>query len=532
MKSWHAILAILILWAGLYLPGIGSGELGDDEARQVLPGIEMLRTADWLNLRLAGETYERQPPLGHWLTAYAVQANDGAMEEWLVRLPSAIAILLLVGGTFLLVRIIGGVETALFVSLMVLSAVGVMHKGRLAEADALHFALFGSAWLWWLTFILTDKRPWRAWIGAGALLGLGTLAAGPWALILFYLLVTTHALAHRDWKCVLHPAHAVGILSALASLVPWAVLSHNASGGAGAWWSQISALGMADGTDWADRGWLGFHAIGNFMPWAVLLLPLFFKRFRSWLGLASDDSIDRSLRWGLLASFSALLLIPPSGPQAPMLLILPAAVLVARSYLLARPIPSRVVEHSWGIVLRVFIVLLGIAAVAGPFFVPTGDTTMAVTASILVVLAGYLLWQILPLAGSNVIGLLLVSAALMTLTTTVYAVHIQPHLVEREKSRPLAEQIQWATREIGQTIIAYKLGYQPWTVYTWPQTIEINSWDRLPESGGFLLLLTDQEWNQSAQRIKERYPHTEEAQTFANTWDDSTLRLLHIRAAE
>jgi len=531
VKFWHALAVIFVLWAGIYLPGLGSEELTKEEPRRVLPGLEMLRTGDWVNLRVGGEEYHRKPPLLNWLIAYAVQTNDGEMEEWVVRLPSVLSVLLLLVGILLLVGRIGGVETGLVVSLLVLTASGMIAKGRMAEIEAVYIAMFGLAWLWWFSFTMTDRVPWRAWFGAGVLLGLGFLAKGPPHLLFFYLLVIAHVWAHRQWKVLLHPAHLMGVLVAVGVAAPWFVLSMGASAGGeatGVWMDQLTGRLRPGSIDWASWGLQFIEAILNFFPWCFLLVPLFFKRFRNWLGVDADDPVDRALRWGILVGYLAIAMIPTARSRYTMPLIVPGAVLVARSYLMARPISMRVVEEGWIISLRVLLVVVGVAAVIGPFLVPAGEILMAVAGSFLVVLVGYLLWQILPMAGRNMLGLALLSGALMSLIVIIYTVHVQGRGQEREKFRPVAERIALATREEAKTIVVYKLGYQPWTVYTWPRTVEISEWDDLPESGGFYLVLNEQEWARSRQRLYARYRHSEEKQVIENPWDGRRLYLVRI----
>src|SRR5690606_25399854 len=88
------LLLLTLLWAALYLPGLGGPELKGEEGRRVLPGLTMLETGEWVLPHLNGEPYLRKPPLINWVVAGAVRLT-GETSEWSVRLPSVLCVLAL-----------------------------------------------------------------------------------------------------------------------------------------------------------------------------------------------------------------------------------------------------------------------------------------------------------------------------------------------------------------------------------------------------------------------------------------------------
>src|SRR5580700_6036587 len=92
------VLAVSVLiWAGIYLPGLGSVELKHEEPRRALPAVHMIATGDWLVPRVGEVPYLRKPPLLNWLIAGMFKLTGGR-SEWAVRFPSALATLALALG--------------------------------------------------------------------------------------------------------------------------------------------------------------------------------------------------------------------------------------------------------------------------------------------------------------------------------------------------------------------------------------------------------------------------------------------------
>src|SRR5256714_12093395 len=83
---------VLLVWAAIYLPGLGSLEIRGEEGRRILPAVTMLQTGNYLVPRVGSEPYFRKPPLVNWIVAASFKLT-GVRSEWTARLPSALAIL-------------------------------------------------------------------------------------------------------------------------------------------------------------------------------------------------------------------------------------------------------------------------------------------------------------------------------------------------------------------------------------------------------------------------------------------------------
>src|SRR5258708_26606712 len=90
----QVLVLTTIIWAGIYLPGLGSVELKHEEPRRALPALHMLASGDWLVPRVGSIPFLRKPPMLHWLIALSFLAT-GTKSEWAFRLPSSLATLAL-----------------------------------------------------------------------------------------------------------------------------------------------------------------------------------------------------------------------------------------------------------------------------------------------------------------------------------------------------------------------------------------------------------------------------------------------------
>ena len=203
--------------AFLFFYGLGQfGLIGADEPRYAQVAREMLQRHDWITPVLGGRPWLEKPPLYYWqaIVAYRILG----VSDWAARLPSAIdATFLVLAVYFFLRRFQPGFE--LDGALMAASSGGIMGFARAASMDMALAAAFTMALLSWWTWHDTGKRMYLA--SFYGLLALGTLAKGPVAPFLAFLVVVSYAAAVRELRLLLKTFWLPGIILFCVVALPW-----------------------------------------------------------------------------------------------------------------------------------------------------------------------------------------------------------------------------------------------------------------------------------------------------------------------
>lgn len=322
-----SLLIVVLLWAALYLPALGTLAIKGEEGRRILPGMSMLESGNYLVPQVGGEAYFRKPPLINWLVAASFKIF-GARNEWTARLPSALSVLLVALAFVTVARSSLGPRGSTIAASMWLVNAGIIEKGRLIEIEALYVSLCALAIIFWLSFWLQKRSAWLTWTIPFVFLGLGILAKGPVHLLFFYGVVIAVVWKERAWRALFHPAHFVGIVIMLGIFAAWAIPFLQATDQATATtkWSQ-QFTGRLRGTDFEFGRWIFNipHGVLYLLPW-VILLPL--VRFDSFSN-EKDRQLARALAWGAVMPFVIVDLVPGSIPRYAMPALVPAIWLLA-----------------------------------------------------------------------------------------------------------------------------------------------------------------------------------------------------------
>src|SRR5437762_11063044 len=137
-----AFAIVLLAWALIYLPALGSLAIKGEEGRRILPAIRMLETGDYIVPQVGSNPYFRKPPLVNWLVAASFKIT-GVRNEWTARLPSALCVLAVALAFITVARRSLGPNGSLIAGLIWLANFGTIEKGRLIEIEALYVSLFG-----------------------------------------------------------------------------------------------------------------------------------------------------------------------------------------------------------------------------------------------------------------------------------------------------------------------------------------------------------------------------------------------------
>jgi 4-amino-4-deoxy-L-arabinose transferase-like glycosyltransferase len=325
-----AVLVVLLVWAVIYLPALGSIAIKGEEGRRILPAIGMLQTGNYIVPEVGGNPYFRKPPLVNWLVAASFRIF-GVRNEWTARLPSAVVVLAVAVAFVTVARTSLGPGGSIVAALIWMTNIGMMEKGRLIEIEALYVSLCGLAIIFWLSFFAQRKSPWLIWVPAFIFLGLGLLAKGPTHLIFFYAIVFAVAWHMKEWRLLIHPAHFAGLAIMLGIFAAWAIpfLHSTPMQVAAVKWSN-QFTGRLQGFDFKFASWIQNIPRGliYFLPWVLLFPFVRFSKFHD----HSERRLARGLAWGIAVPFLALNLVPGALPRYSMPAIAPASWLLAMSY--------------------------------------------------------------------------------------------------------------------------------------------------------------------------------------------------------
>jgi 4-amino-4-deoxy-L-arabinose transferase-like glycosyltransferase len=326
----QAVFVVLLVWALIYLPALGSIAIKGEEGRRIFPAIRMLKTGNYVVPQVGGNPYFRKPPLVNWLVAASFKFF-GVRNEWTARLPSAVAVLAVAIAFVTAARTSLGPRGSTIAALIWMTNIGMIEKGRLIEIEALYVSLCGLAIIFWLSFLVQKKSPWLIWVPASLFLGLGLLAKGPTHLIFFYAIVLAVLWHTKEWRLLFHPAHFAALAIMLGIFAAWAIpFLHSTPTQEAAFKWSIQFTGRLRGIDFKFLSWIQNipRALIYFLPW-VLLVP--FVRFSKF----HDDAQRRlalALAWGMAVPFLAVNLVPGAIPRYSMPVLVPASWLLGMSY--------------------------------------------------------------------------------------------------------------------------------------------------------------------------------------------------------
>jgi 4-amino-4-deoxy-L-arabinose transferase-like glycosyltransferase len=383
LTPFHAYVLIGLVWAGIYLPGLGTLQLQHEEPRRALPGIHMLASGDWLVPRVGSDPYLRKPPLLNWAIALSCKLTGG-VSELAVRLPSVLATFAL---ALTIVGVAGrrwlGLEGGLIAAIFFLVNFTMIESGRLAELEALYVAFTGIALVFWMTSWHQEAGCWKLWLLPAPFLALGMLTKGPTHLIFYYGVVLPVLFFGKNMRSLLHPAHLFSLILIVGALLCWAipcsraVSAQNPIGVWRFWWDQLASRASAESDQhFRLATWLlnGPQTLKNFLPW-TLLLPLLWRRKTVAMIIGAGGSSSRDLalfrgaRWGMVATTVLMILLPNGSPRYIYPLIVVPCLLLGRALTAEDGLSAPGwLESIWrrANLLLLTIVSLGVAGM--PFF--------------------------------------------------------------------------------------------------------------------------------------------------------------------
>ena len=483
MSRLHAFLVIFLIWAGIYLPGIGIQELKGEEGRRIFPAVTMIETGNWIVPSVGGEFYYSKPPFINWLVGLSFLITN-EQSELTARIPSAIAVL-----CFVTLLIFGrgswlGLPSRLIGSIVFLTQIVMIEKGRLIEIEAIYTCLTGMAMLWWLDTRSASAPLWNQWLFPGMLLACAMLTKGPLAVILFVVLVISVSGYQHRFKDLVN-FWAVLFL-AIVILIPlgWGYLASQ----------QVDSSLMAEKmsgqmatrfslSSFSFAEWIGnfFKGMFNFLPWLVFVPMLWMKQLTSEIE-PLNKQLFKGCRLALIIGFVGIHLLP-SGSSRYSIPILPLASIMI-GWILSLEAALIPKNKLWLNTILALLVAACFSAIAGTAYFGLSRYGFVVIVTsicgivILIKNRGYL---------NNNISLSLMTAGLFVFVMIQYAL-FAPHVIKKyEESRPIGKLINSLLPE-DETLYVFKPGYQAFLFYVREPFTYCVKYEQINEEIHYLLL--------------------------------------------
>ena len=271
----RAALLGAVVAALITLPGLGIGTLWDNsETAYGEVAREILLTHDWIVMHLNGAPWFVQPPLYFWFAALLAKFfGTGALA---LRLPSAIATIVMGGSVAWVVARCAGTRAAIFASVALSTTLMQAIIGRLAIMDAMLDLFVALGILWFFRALEEASAPYL--IAGFAACALGFLSKGPVAPVVVAMVLVPYAFWNsRNEELRWPPVNAwiAGLLVFALIVLPWPLLLMHQSG-------QMSVgelivhytIGRYTGTIENQSGPIWYYipvVLLGFFPWTVYL---------------------------------------------------------------------------------------------------------------------------------------------------------------------------------------------------------------------------------------------------------------------
>ena len=286
----------LIFWSSavlLFLWALGYRGLWASEGRWAEITREMFLSGDFFHPTINGEPYFDKPLLSYWLIAL-VSHTTGKLNEWAIRLPSAVSCLLALWAMVSLGRRLWSEKVAITAGWILLTTYGILFWSRTGSADMENLAvvIIAVAWYW-----ARRERPgFLTFLVFYLICFLGAHAKGLPAVVIPVLAVLPDVIRERRWKRLLSFSHvlalAIGITFYIIPFIYADITSgeYRASGLALVFKENV--LRYFKPFDHKEPFYVYLYYLPElFLPWTPLFL------IAIWGTFASFKKLDKKTRW-------------------------------------------------------------------------------------------------------------------------------------------------------------------------------------------------------------------------------------------
>ena len=320
----------------------------------------MFLTRDFFHPTIGGEAYFDKPLLTYWLIA-AITALTGKLNEWVVRIPSAVAGMIAVWATWDLGRRLWSAEVGRIAAWVLLTTYGFLFWSRTAAADSENLAAIIAAVAWYWS--QKDRPKFTSFLIFYLILFLGALTKGLTAVVVPLLVVLPDLVWERRWRLLLAPSHwAALLLGGIVYLAPFVYASMSQPD------YQANGIGLVfrenivrffEPFDHKEPFYIYFYQLPLlFLPWAPILVAAIAGSGGAW------KELDYKTRWLLSAIALIFLFFTLSGSRRSyyILPILPFCALLVGIFLQPGGETGGKALRAWGVKIQQLLLFAMVAA--------------------------------------------------------------------------------------------------------------------------------------------------------------------------
>jgi len=292
--------------------GLGGRSLWGSEGRWAEVVREMLLTKDYFHPTIGGLPYFDKPLLTYWLIVMVAKVS-GTLNEWVLRVPSALAGVAAVWATMNIGKRLWSPRVGWIAGWILLTTYGLLMWSRTAEADAENLAavMLCVSWYW----LRRDKPVFITFVVFYLIAFLGALTKGLAPVAVSILAVLPDLVREKRWHALFRPSHflalAVGLIVYAAPFIYSSLANVHGY--------QTSGLELVFREniqrfiapfDHKEPFYVYFYHIPTlFLPWSILLILALIALVPRW------KQLDDKTRWLMQAAVLIFLFFTASGSR-------------------------------------------------------------------------------------------------------------------------------------------------------------------------------------------------------------------------
>ncbi|UTW64586.1 glycosyltransferase family 39 protein [bacterium SCSIO 12741] len=203
-------LGIVLLFTALFGANHILG-LQSEEPRRAIVSLEMVNSGNYVVPSIHGWSYYNKPPVFNWWMALYYKLFQ-SYDEWVVRIPSLVALLLSALLIFRIGRPYLRSGPALLAAAFLLSSAEILFYGSILAGEIdLFFALLSICQMLSIFWFFEKKKYLQLFIWSYFFAALGTLTKGPPSIAFQALTLLPWILIHRRWTLLFSWKHFAGL---------------------------------------------------------------------------------------------------------------------------------------------------------------------------------------------------------------------------------------------------------------------------------------------------------------------------------